>query len=35
MSKISRADVANLARLARIDMSEDELEHLQRTIGNP
>jgi len=28
MSKISRADVANLARLARIDMSEAELDHL-------
>lgn len=28
MSKISRADVANLAKLARIEMSETELDHL-------
>lgn len=28
MSNISRDDVANLAKLARIDMSEGELEHL-------
>lgn len=28
MSEISRADVANLAKLARIDMSESELDHL-------
>jgi len=28
MSEISRADVANLAKLARIDMSEGELDHL-------
>ena len=25
---ISREDVANLAKLARIDMSDDELDHL-------
>jgi aspartyl-tRNA(Asn)/glutamyl-tRNA(Gln) amidotransferase subunit C len=28
MSKISRDDVANLAKLARIDMSDAELDHL-------
>lgn len=28
MSKISREDVANLAKLARIDMSDSELDHL-------
>lgn len=28
MSNISRDDVANLARLARIDMSDAELDHL-------
>ena len=28
MSKISRSDVANLAKLARIDMSDSELDHL-------
>mgnify|MGYP003326732749 FL=1 len=28
MSNISRDDVANLAKLARIDMSEGELDHL-------
>ena len=28
MSKISREDVANLARLARIEMTDAELDHL-------
>jgi aspartyl-tRNA(Asn)/glutamyl-tRNA(Gln) amidotransferase subunit C len=28
MSEISRSDVANLAKLVRIDMSESELDHL-------
>ncbi|MEY5018646.1 MAG: hypothetical protein RJB54_564, partial [Actinomycetota bacterium] len=28
MSNISRDDVANLAKLARIDMSDSELDHL-------
>ncbi len=28
MSKISREDVANLARLARIEMTAEELDHL-------
>lgn len=28
MSEITRADVANLAKLARIDMSDAELDHL-------
>lgn len=28
MSKISREDVANLARLARIEMTDSELDHL-------
>ncbi|MEY4163111.1 MAG: hypothetical protein RLZZ79_63 [Actinomycetota bacterium] len=28
MSKISREDVANLAKLARIDMNDSELDHL-------
>lgn len=28
MSKITRADVANLAKLARIDMSDSELDEL-------
>ena len=33
MSKISRADVANLAKLARIDMSETELDHLANELS--
>lgn len=28
MSEITRTDVANLAKLARIDMNESELDHL-------
>ena len=28
MSQLSRSDVAHLARLARIDMSDEELDHL-------
>ncbi|CAB4337389.1 unannotated protein [freshwater metagenome] len=28
MSQLSRSDVANLARLARIDMTDAELDHL-------
>ncbi|CAB4657913.1 MAG: Asp-tRNA(Asn)/Glu-tRNA(Gln) amidotransferase subunit GatC [Actinobacteria bacterium] len=28
MSTLSRSDVANLARLARIDMTDEELDHL-------
>jgi Asp-tRNA(Asn)/Glu-tRNA(Gln) amidotransferase C subunit len=31
MSNISRDDVANLAKLARIDLSEDELAGLAST----
>jgi aspartyl-tRNA(Asn)/glutamyl-tRNA(Gln) amidotransferase subunit C len=33
MSKISRSDVANLAKLARIDMSDDELDHLAQELS--
>ncbi|MFM7873708.1 MAG: Asp-tRNA(Asn)/Glu-tRNA(Gln) amidotransferase subunit GatC [Actinomycetota bacterium] len=33
MSKITRADVANLARLARIEMTEDELDHLSSELS--
>jgi aspartyl-tRNA(Asn)/glutamyl-tRNA(Gln) amidotransferase subunit C len=33
MSNISRDDVANLAKLARIDMSEAELDHLSKELS--
>ena len=33
MSNISRDDVANLAKLARIDLSEDELNHLSKELS--
>ena len=33
MSNISRDDVANLAKLARIDLSEDELSHLAKELA--
>ena len=33
MSKISREDVANLARLARIEMTADELDHLSTELS--
>jgi aspartyl-tRNA(Asn)/glutamyl-tRNA(Gln) amidotransferase subunit C len=33
MSNISRDDVANLAKLARIDLSEDELSHLSKELS--
>ncbi len=33
MSKISRSDVANLAKLARIDMGDDELDHLAEELS--
>ena len=33
MSNISRDDVANLAKLARIDLSEDELNHLSQELS--
>ena len=31
--KISRSDVANLAKLARIEMTESELDHLSSELG--
>ncbi len=33
MSNISRDDVANLAKLARIDLSEEELNHLSKELS--
>ncbi len=33
MSKISRDDVANLARLARIEMTDAELDHLSSELS--
>lgn len=33
MSKISREDVANLARLARIEMTDAELDHLSSELA--
>ena len=33
MSNISRDDVANLAKLARINLSEDELSHLSNELS--
>ena len=33
MSEISREDVANLAKLARIDMSDVELDHLSKELS--
>jgi aspartyl-tRNA(Asn)/glutamyl-tRNA(Gln) amidotransferase subunit C len=33
MSNISRDDVANLAKLARINLSEDELSHLSQELS--
>ncbi len=33
MSNISRDDVANLAKLARIDMSDSELDHLSNELS--
>lgn len=33
MSKISREDVANLARLARIEMTDAELDHLSSELS--
>lgn len=33
MSKISREDVANLARLARIEMTDQELDHLSSELS--
>lgn len=33
MSNISRDDVANLAKLARIDMSDQELDHLSKELS--
>ena len=33
MSNISRDDVANLAKLARIDLSDDELNHLSNELA--
>lgn len=33
MSKISREDVANLARLARIEMTAEELDHLSTELS--
>ena len=33
MSKISREDVANLARLARIEMTAEELDHLSSELS--
>jgi aspartyl-tRNA(Asn)/glutamyl-tRNA(Gln) amidotransferase subunit C len=33
MSNISRDDVANLAKLARIDMSDNELDHLSNELS--
>ena len=33
MSEISREDVANLAKLARIDMSDAELDHLSKELS--
>lgn len=33
MSKISREDVANLARLARIEMTDSELDHLSSELS--
>lgn len=33
MSKISRDDVANLARLARIEMTAEELDHLSNELS--
>jgi aspartyl/glutamyl-tRNA(Asn/Gln) amidotransferase C subunit len=33
MSKISRDDVANLARLARIEMTAEELDHLSSELS--
>lgn len=33
MSKISREDVANLARLARIEMTPQELDHLSNELS--
>ena len=33
MSKISREDVANLARLARIEMTDSELDHLSTELS--
>ncbi|MFM1789191.1 MAG: hypothetical protein RLZZ12_540 [Actinomycetota bacterium] len=33
MSKISRDDVANLARLARIEMTDEELDHLSNELS--
>jgi aspartyl-tRNA(Asn)/glutamyl-tRNA(Gln) amidotransferase subunit C len=33
MSNISRDDVANLAKLARIDLSEDDLSHLSNELA--
>jgi aspartyl-tRNA(Asn)/glutamyl-tRNA(Gln) amidotransferase subunit C len=33
MSNISRDDVSNLAKLARIDLSEDELSHLAKELA--
>ena len=33
MSKISREDVAKLAKLARIDMSDAELDHLSKELS--
>lgn len=33
MPEISRDDVAHLARLARLDLSEDELEHYAEQLG--
>ncbi len=33
MSNISRDDVANLANLARIDLSDDELNHLSNELA--
>ena len=33
MSEISREDVSNLAKLARIDMSDAELDHLSKELS--
>ncbi|NCW34986.1 MAG: aspartyl/glutamyl-tRNA amidotransferase subunit C [Actinobacteria bacterium] len=33
MSNISRDDVANLAKLARIEMSDQELDHLSQELS--
>ena len=33
MSNLSRSDLANLARLARIEMTDQELDHLSTEMG--